>query len=236
MSLHMKRLTTPKSWSMEKKTAYWAPKPSPGPHPVEMGVPLVVVMRDMIACCDTAREAKRIIGAREVLIDGKIATDPKRPIGIMDVLTIPKTKENYRMMVDRRGKLRLTRIGDDEAKWKLGRIERKTSVKNGKFQITLHDGRNLLLDKSQYKTGDVLKIEVPSQKVVGKYPLEKGYMALLTAGSHVGEVRKVKGYIVSHNPKANMVEFEDGGSTVKDNVFIVGKDSPDVKLPEVSVL
>jgi small subunit ribosomal protein S4e len=140
------------------------------------------------------------------------------------------------MMVDRKGKLRLTRIGDDEAKWKLARIERKTSVRGGKFQVTFHDGRNVLMEKSQYKTGDVLKLEVPSQKILGKYPLEKGFMALVTAGSHVGEVRKVKGYLVSHNPKANMVEFEDGGSTVRQNVFIVGKDAPDVKLPEVSAL
>ncbi len=236
MSLHMKRLTTPKSWGMEKKTAYWAPKPSPGPHATEDGVPLTVVLRDMVQCCDTAREAKRIIGAREVLIDGKITTDPKRSLGLMDVLTLPKTKENWRMLIDRRAKLRLVRVGEDEAKWKLARIERKTTVKTGKCQITLHDGRNILMDKSQYKTGDVLKIEVPSQKVLGKYPLEKGYAALVTAGSHVGEVRKVKGYIVSHNPKSNMVEFEDGGSTVKENVFVVGKDAPDVKLPEVSVL
>jgi small subunit ribosomal protein S4e len=232
----MKRLTTPKSWGMEKKTAYWAPKPSPGPHATEKGVPLSVVLRDMIGCCDTAREAKRIVGAREVLVDGKITTDPKRPIGLMDVLSLPKTKENWRMMVDRRAKLRLVRISDDEAKWKLARVERKTSYKKGKTQLTLHDGRNILLDKSPLKTGDVLKIELPSQKIVGKYPLDKGYAALVTAGSHVGEVRKVKGYVVSHNPKSNMVEFEDGGSTVKENVFIVGKDAPDVKLPEVSVI
>jgi small subunit ribosomal protein S4e len=236
MSLHMKRLTTPKPWGMEKKTAYWAPKPSPGPHPTEVGVPLSVVLKDMVQCCDTTREAKRIIGAREIKVDGKIATDSKRPIGLMDVLTIPKTNENFRMMVDKKGKLRLTRITEEEAKWKLVRIERKTSQRGGKFQVTFHDGRNILMEKSQYKTGDVLKLEVPSQKVLGKYPLEKGFMALLTAGSHVGEVRKVKGYLVSHNPKANMVEFEDGGSTVKQNVFIVGKDSPDVKLPEVSAL
>jgi small subunit ribosomal protein S4e len=232
----MKRLTTPKSWGMERKTAYWAPKPSPGPHAIENGVPLSVVLREMIGCCDTAREAKRIIGAREIFVDGKVVTDSKRPIGLMDVLTIPKTKESFRMMVDRRGRLRLTRIEEGEAKWKLVRVERKSTVKKGKFQITMHDGRNIVMDEAALKTGDVLKIELPTQKVLGKLPLDKGYMALLTAGSHVGEVRKVKGYLVSHNPKANMVEFEDGGSTVKGNVFIVGKDAPDVKLPEVSVL
>jgi len=236
MSLHMKRITTPKSWGMEKKTAYWAPKPSPGPHKIEMSVPLTVVVRDMLGYCDTAREAQRIIGAREILIDGKKVRDARRPIGIMDVVSIPKNKENFRMMLDRLGKFRLVRISDDEAKWKLARIERKSVVKKGKFQITLHDGRNILMDKAALKTGDVLKIEVPTQKILGKYPLDKGFTALLTGGSHVGEIRKIQGYTVSHNPKANMVSFDDGGSTVKSNVFVVGKDTPDVKLPEVSAL
>jgi small subunit ribosomal protein S4e len=236
MSRHIKRLAAPKSWGMEKKKAYWAPKPSPGPHPAESCVPLGVVIRDMLGYCDTMREAKRIIGAREVLVDGKKVRDSHRPIGLMDVVSIPKTKENFRMMLDRLGKFRLVRITDEEAKWKLARIERKTVVRGGMFQITFHDGRNLLMEKASLKTGDVLKVEVPSQKILAKYPLDKGYTALLTGGAHVGEVRKIQGYVVTHNPKANMVEFDDGGSTVKGNVFVVGKDTPDVKLPEVSAI
>ena len=45
-----------------------------------------------------------------------------------------------------------------DAKWKLHRIENKTIVKGKKVQLNLHDGRNIIVGKDEYKSGDVLKI------------------------------------------------------------------------------
>ena len=107
------------------------------------------MVRDLLGYCDTAAEARRIIGSRDILIDGKVVTDYKRPVGFMDVITIPKTKENYRVVLDSMGYLRLVQITKDKAKWKLVRIEDKTTVKKGKTQLNLHDGRNILLKKGK---------------------------------------------------------------------------------------
>ena len=96
MKKHLKRLAAPLPWHSTKKTAVWITRPRPGPHPIERGIPLLVVVRDMLGYCDTAIEARRIIGNREIMVDGRIVTDPKRPIGFMDVVSIPKTKENFR--------------------------------------------------------------------------------------------------------------------------------------------
>ena len=236
MSKHMKRLTAPRTWLVPRKTHHWITKPSPGPHPIEESVPLVVVLRDMLHHCDTAQEAKQIIGERSILADGRIVTDPKFPLGLMDILSIPKTKEHFRVVKDRRGRIVLMRIDPDEARWKLVRVENKKVVPGGKVQLNLHDGRNILVDRSDHKTGDVLKIELPSQKILASFTQAAGSLALLTGGSHVGEMATVAGIEEKKNPMPNLVKFKKGFSTIKPYVFVIGITTPEIKLPQLEAV
>ncbi len=236
MSKHMKRLASPRVWSIPKKTHTWAASTSPGPHPIERSVPLLIMVRDMLGYCDTSREGRRIIGSRSVLIDGRIATNYKLPVGLMDVVTIPKAKESFRALLDSKGKLRPIRISQDRAQWKLVRIENITTIKAGKKQLNLHDGRNVLAKDEPYRTGDVLKIELPSQKVLNYYPLAKGNVAMIIGGKHSGQIATIENYKVIRSPKPNIVEFKEGFSTLKDHVFVVGKKSPEITVPEVSAV
>jgi small subunit ribosomal protein S4e len=190
----------------------------------------------MLRYCDTAREGRKIIGKRNILIDGRIVTNYKMPVGFMDVLTIPKANENFRALLDSRGKIRPIKISKDRAKWKLVRIENISTIKGGKTQLNLHDGRNILTDKGKNKPGDVLKIELPSQKILDSYALEKGNVAMIIGGKHSGQIGTIENYRVIRSPKPNVVEFKEGFSTVKDHVFVVGKKSPEITVPEVSIV
>jgi small subunit ribosomal protein S4e len=236
MSKHMKRLVAPKSWGISRKTNKWVAKPRAGPHPVESSVPLLVVLRDMLKLCDNSREAKHIISSRGILIDGRIVTDEKFAVGFMDVVTISKIGNNYRMSLDTHGRLKLTAITPDEAKIKLVRIEDKIVLPKGKFQINLHDGRNIVLAKNQYKTGDVLKIELPSQKILKQIPLKEGSLALLIAGSHPGSLVTVQSFEIKQGSSQNLVGFKEGFATVWDHVFVVGDKTPEIKLLEASAI
>jgi small subunit ribosomal protein S4e len=180
----MKRLTVPRIWTIPKKTKPWAVRARPGPHRLRRSIPLLVVIRDYLNYADNAREARHIIGGREITVDGKVVTDPKRPVGLMDVVGIPGTDENFRILLDARGKIRTVRIDKARAEWKLIRVENKTVVKGHKFQVNFHDGRNILLDENKYKTGDVLKIALPTQKVMEHYPMEEGNTAMVIGGRH----------------------------------------------------
>jgi small subunit ribosomal protein S4e len=239
MSKHMKRLNIPRVWSLPKKSHVWATRSSPGPHPIDRSIPLLVIVRDMLNYCDTEGEGRRIIGNREVNIDGRVVTDHKLPVGFMDVLSIPRTKEHFRTLLDPKGKLRVMKIPKENSGWKLARIENISYVKGAKKQLNLHDGRNILIEKGQkgeYKTGDVLKIELPSQKILTTYPMKKGNVAMIIGGKHAGQIAKIKDYKVTRSPKPNIVGFEEGFSTIKDHVFVVGKTQPEIKVPEVSVI
>jgi small subunit ribosomal protein S4e len=232
MSNEMKRLTAPRSWPVKRKTSQWITKPSPGAHGVEDSIPANVVLRDMLRVCDTASEARSIIFEKGLLVDGKVVTSLKQGIGLMDVVALPKAKAYYRMVLDRRGKFQLVKVPEAKASWKLCRIENKVIVAGGKTQLNMHDGRNLLVEQDSYKTGDVLKLEVPSQKILDHYRLGKGNVALITSGSHVGGTAVVDDYVITRLTSENLVLFKDGTSTVKSNVFIIGAKVPEIELPE----
>jgi small subunit ribosomal protein S4e len=138
--------------------------------------------------------------------------------------------------VDTRGRMTLVGIDDAEAKWKLCRVEDKTTVRGGKTQLNLHDGRNVLLPKDAYKTGTTLKIHVPDQKVVEHYELAKGASVLVTGGQHVGQIAQVLDVVRTRNTRANIVTLQEGFSTEIDKVFVVGTRGPAIKTPEVSAL
>ena len=234
MSDHMKRLAAPRSWPLKRKVSIWVTKQSAGAHSIEDSMSAVTVLRDMVGACDTAREAKRIIGNREMFVDGKAVKNPKAPVGFMDVITIPKMNLAYRMLLTDKGKLTLVPIDEAEAAWELCKIENKTVVKGGKIQLNLSGGRNIVLDKNDYKCGDTLKVSFDGQKVLDHYPLADGSVVFISEGSQAGAVRTVKALETVRGSASNLVLFTDGTQTVARNCFVIGAQSPAIKLPEAS--
>lgn len=232
MKKHLKRLPAPRTWKLARKEVVWAYKPRPGPHGTEGGLPLAMVLRDHLRLVDNAREAERTIFGRNVLVDGRVVTDPKFPVGLMDVLTLVPMKANFRVLLDGRGKLALVPIEAGEAAWKLCRVQDRGTVRGGKAQLRLHDGRTILLSKHEYATGTTLKVAVPKQKILSALPLAQGHLALLTGGQHAGELVHVDRVERTRNPRANLVHFTEGFSTVVDYVFVVGTETPEIRVPE----
>lgn len=236
MSNEMRRLTAPRSWPVKRKAHHWITKPAPGAHAVEDSVPVNVVVRDLLKLCNTSSEVRAILSNKDMLVDGKTVTSVKQGVGLMDVVSFPKINTHYRMVVDRRGKLNLVKVPEAKAAWKLCRIDNKTTIRGGKTQLNLHDGRNLLVEKDEYKTGDVLKIEVPTQKILDAYRMDQGSIALIISGSHVGETAVVEEIAVRKLSSENIVMFKDGSSTTRSNVFIIGAKAPEVELPEEAAI
>jgi small subunit ribosomal protein S4e len=112
------------------------------------------------------------------------------------------------------------------------RIEGKSTIKGGKTQLNLHDGRNILVDDaSEYSTGSSLKISLPSQDIIEHIKFAEGVRCYLIGGAHVGGFSNMTSYEVKRSSMANEVQFEDFG-TVATNVFAVG----DSALPNTEVV
>lgn len=220
----LKRLRTPKFWRIPKKLSKWAVSPRPGPHKKFESIPLQVIARDILKLVETGKEAKRIINSGEILVDGKIRKDHAYPAGLMDVLSIPKIKKYYRVVPTAKG-LELVEIPETEAKKKICRIENKTVVKKGKLQLNLHDSRNILVDKGDYRTGDSVLITIPDQKIVEHVKMAKGNLGLVVKGKNSGRTVDIKDVVVTRSREPNKIVCELEGKkleVIKDYVFVIG--------------
>jgi len=230
---HLKRLVAPRSWSIARKERTWTTKPMPGKHSLEGAIPISTILRDYLNVCDNNREAKIIINDGAVMIDQRIVRKPKTAVGLMDVISIPLMKMHVRTMLDDHGRIRFVPIKATEAKWKLLRIEDKTTVKGGKAQLNLHDGTNILSEE-KVKTGDVIQVSLPSFKIKKILEFKKGAKTLITGGAHVGTISEIKGLEVTRSTKPNLVIYKDF-QTIKPYSFVVGDKKAMIALPEVKV-
>jgi small subunit ribosomal protein S4e len=238
MSKHLKRLNAPRALHLHRKEETWTVRPLPGAHPLDKSIPVGLIVRDYLNLVDTLNEAKRIIANGEILVDGIKRKNHKFPCGLMDVISIPKIKKDYRVLFDKRGKLTLVPIASSkDASWKLCRIENKTIVKGKQIQLNFHDGRNTLIKKDEYKTGDVLKISFKDKKISDTYKFEKGTVSMIIGGSHIGEVANIEDVEIISSSKPNLTKMKGTSdfSTLQEYVFPIGKAKPVIELPEVKM-
>ncbi|MET1124739.1 MAG: 30S ribosomal protein S4e [Archaeoglobaceae archaeon] len=232
--MHQKRLSAPKTYKIPRKVAKWVVKPSPGPHNKE-AIPLLIIVRDFLNLADTAREARRIIAAGEVLVDGVPRKDYKFPVGLFDVVTIPKIGKSYRILFDEKGRYIPKEVED--ADLKLYKIVNKTTLKGGKIQLNLFDGTNIL-GSNEYKTKDSLLMRIPEKEIVDHLRFEEGALVMITGGSHAGELGRLKEYKVVRSSSPNLVTVETESrdiTTIEDYVFVVGKKDSDKPVIDLGV-
>jgi len=238
-SRHLKRFAVPRSWSIAKKEHTWAVKPSPGPHSKEDSVPLLILVRDILKYSRTSKEAKRIIREGSILVDKKARKDYKFPVGLMDIVEIPATKDRFIVMLDRRGKLVLEKIKVKETNLKPCKIVGKQTVRGGDLQLNFHDGRNYLVKikdpkkpkEDVYRTKDTVLFDLNSSKPMRQIDYKEGNLALVIAGSHRGEVARIEEIQTVKNSKSNIVVLSSNSKkfrTLDDYVFMVGKTKSEV--------
>jgi small subunit ribosomal protein S4e len=225
MSNHQKRLSVPKSWPVERKEETFTIKAGAGPHG-ESGVPLLIVMRDVLGYADSKKEAQYALNHDSVLVNGDAVSDVRRPIGMFDILAFPQREEYYRVFPGEGGRLALTPIDEDAAQSRLGKIVRKQQVAGGDFQLTLHDGVNIrVADGSEYSTDDSLVIDNESKEIVAHFPYEEGALVTAIAGTHAGEIGHVTDITVTAGSGTNAVTVEqedgDGFETIEQYVVVI---------------
>ena len=226
--MHLKRLLAPKFWKVKKKQYTWVVSPRPGPHKKTECIPLLIIVRDILKLAETGKEAKSLVKKGEILVDGKIRKDPKYPVGLFDVVSIPKISKSWRVVISKKG-LELKEIPKEEEKKKILKIKNITVVKGGKFQLNLNDGKNILVEKKAYSTGDSLLVELPSLKIIKHIPLAEGNLVLIIKGKLSGEMLVVKKVIPGEFrvPPKVMCESKTGNVEVlKEHVIVVGENKP----------
>ncbi|XVH32294.1 30S ribosomal protein S4e [Haloferacaceae archaeon DSL9] len=224
MSNHQKRLSVPKSWPVERKTNVFTVKAGAGPHG-EAGVPLLIVLRDVLGYVDSKKEARYALNQNGILVNGDAVSDERRPIGMFDIIAFTERGEYYRVFPDEGGRLALSPISADAADSRLGKITRKRQVSGGNFQLTLHDGTNLVVeDESEYNTKDSIVVDNETKAVVAHFPYEEGALVTAVNGQHAGEIGEIDEIVVTQGSSSNMVRVaqDDGGfETIEEYVVVI---------------
>jgi small subunit ribosomal protein S4e len=223
MSDHQKRLSAPTSWPVARKTRKYTVKAGAGPHG-EDGVPLLVLLRDVLGYVDSKKEARYALEQGSVAVNGQRATDERRPIGMFDILGFVERDEYYRVFPDEGGRLALTPIDADSAESKLGKVVGKQTVAGGHTQLTLHDGQTLLVDDESIGGKDSVVVDNEDKTVVAHFPYEEGALVTAVRGQHAGQIGTVEEIRVTAGSGANDVVVERDGDafeTVEDYVVVI---------------
>ncbi|MHA1440290.1 MAG: 30S ribosomal protein S4e [Candidatus Heimdallarchaeota archaeon] len=234
-SKHQKRIASPRNWTIPRKKHKFAFRADPGPHSRNKCIPLGILLRDVLHIAETAREMKIILNKKLVKIDGRVVTNPKHPVGLMDVIDIAEINKKYRILPHDKHLMLPFEMKKSATLTKLCQIMNKTTIKDGITQLNLHDGRNINLPKSddsatKYNTKDSIEIKLPSQAIVTHFPFKEGMYAIITAGKNVGKHGSIKEFKWRFGPRASTVTLvpEDGTEvqTTPEYIFVIGEKGP----------
>jgi len=223
---HLKRLAAPKHWMLDKLTGTYAPRPSQGPHKLRECLPLVVFLRNRLKYALNAREVQAILMQRLVKVDRKVRTDSTFPAGFMDVVTIEKTNEQFRLIYDTKGRYTIHRISEVESEYKLCKVKRVQVGAKGIPYLVTHDGRTIRFPDPLIKVNDTIKLDLVNNKITDHVKFETGNLVMVTGGRNIGRVgvitqreRHLGGFDIVHIKDAMDRDF----ATRLGNVFVIGR-------------
>ncbi len=165
----------------------------------------------------------RILKDGKILVNKKIRKEFKFPVGIMDVLEIPGIKEHFRVLYTPKGMFTLHKISSEESHLKPAKIIGKRILKCKKVQINLSDGRNIIVEKDEFKVNDTLIFSMEDKWAIKKHlKFEKGALVYITKGKCKGlsgVIEDIKP--VFSNPTITLKSKEKTFETSKHFAFII---------------
>lgn len=232
---HLKRLNAPSHWMLDKLTGVYAPKPSQGPHKQRECLPLIIFLRNRLHYALTGAEVNKILMQRLVKVDGKVRTDVNFPAGFMDVISIEKTNEFFRLIYDVKGRFAVHRITKEEAKYKLCKVKKLLVAPKGVPMLITHDGRTLRYPDPHVRVNDTVRVDLETMKIEDYVKFDSGNLVMITGGHNLGRV----GVITSrdrHPGSFDIVHVKDAAghtfATRLSYVFVIGKgNKPWISLP-----
>jgi small subunit ribosomal protein S4e len=220
---------------LNKLGGTYAPRPSPGPHKLRESLPLTVFLRNRLKYALTGREVNAIVKQRLIKIDNKVRTDPTYPAGFMDVISIEKSSEHFRLLYDVKGRFTIHRITPEEAKYKLLKVRRVAIGNGGAPHIVTHDGRTIRYPDPLIHVNDTVKFDLEQNKITDFVKFDTGNIVMITGGRNMGRA----GVIVhreKHIGGFDIVHVKDSldrtFATRISNIFVIGEGvKPWISLP-----
>mgnify|MGYP001590181742 CR=1 FL=1 len=206
---YLKRQEVPKKWPIPRKGTKYVVRADN----LKSGIPILVVLRDILKLAKNRKEIKQAINAEHILINTKLVIDERKSILLFDTITIVPSRKSYRVELAKTGKFKIEEIKENEAGEKISKITDKKILKGKKTQLNLIDGKNFL-SEIKCKTNDSVLINFKDKKVEKCLPLKENANAIVFDGKHAGK----SGIIKAIKQEKKMAEIEIDGKMT--NVLI----------------
>lgn len=203
----------PRSWPLPRKGTKYVTKPLVGKK-IEYALPICIILRDMLKKAITKKEVKKILLAKDVLVDNKEVKNISFPVGLFDIVALPRINKYFRIEFSKKGKLCIKEIPENEAYLKPCKIIGKKMLKKGKTQINLYDGKNFLYKEG--KVNDSVIIDLKQNKIVKHLPLKEGALVYVIKGKYAG----VKGQVIKREKDFVTIKNSKEIKTPSANVFV----------------
>merc|ERR1712226_1345172 len=187
---------------------------STGPHKLRECLPLAIFIRNRLHYALTGNECQKIMMNRMIKDDGKVRTDMKYPAGFMDVISIEKTNENFRLIYDTKGRFIVYRV-------------KKVFVeKNNVPFLVTHDGRSIRYPNPECKVGDTIELDLASNKISNWVKFDTGNMCQVIGGKNIGRIGTIQSR-ERHPGSFDIVNVKDASghvfATRAANISLLGK-------------
>ena len=196
--MHLKRQESPKGWPLYRKGTKYIVRPNSG---IQKGIPVLVVLRDLLKIAQNRKEVKRAIHMKNILINNKPVRDEKNSIFLFDTINIIPLKKSYRLEILNNGKMGVKEIKENESNYKIVKVTNKKMLRGKKMQLNMSDGRNFLSDIG-CETNDSVLINFNDKKIEKCIPLKEDTEVFIFAGKHAGR----KGNLIKIDKNKKMAE------------------------------
>ncbi|MAG11121.1 hypothetical protein CMI44_02315 [Candidatus Pacearchaeota archaeon] len=207
---HLKRQKVSKRWPIPRKGTKFVVSPSFSPT---RGVPILVVLRDMLKICQNRKESKKALHAKQILLNSKIVKDDRQSALLFDTISIVPAEKYYRLGLSSNGKYSLEEIQEKETNFKVTKVVDKRILKRKKIQLNLYDGKNFLSD-TKCNVGDSVVINFKKKKIEKCLPLTDKVKIVIVEGKHAGK----GGFLEKLKPERKMAKLNLEGKEI--NVLI----------------
>jgi small subunit ribosomal protein S4e len=212
------------SISSVSKTKRFVYNPKPGKHTKTTSISIGFVLKHLLNICDNTKEVKYIINNRDVIVDKKLVKNYNLPVGLYDVIEIPKLEKYYVVVYASNKAYVLNEISKDESNYKICKITSKKLIKKGEVQLSTNDGRVLLTQNQAYKVGASIKLDLLENTIKEYFPLEKGREVFVFAGKHTGQKGTVEDIKESTMKRPALIKLKSNGidfETVEKNIIVI---------------
>ncbi len=169
---------------------------------IENSVPVLIAIRDMLKLARTTKEVKKMLNDNLIKLNGRVVKNYREGIRLFNIFEAGKS---YVLTLLPTGRFFLEESKD---KKRLCKVINKIVLKNGRIQLNLHDGSNIITN-DKISVGDSVYLDFEG-KLLKYLTMEKGKDIFVFSGKYIG----LKGKIESMEKNKLEINLENEKKTV----------------------